>query len=300
MPVLCGFFHYRLLQLILRATGKTFAMIHDRDPRTDLLDLFHIMRSIKDRGALPVQFLDPLQYLVAALRIDGNGRLIQDDQPRPVRNSTGNIKPPQQSAGKLVGTEMFEPLKPGKCDRILYELFALLFGRYIESAEIVDILVHIHLCKYGNILRDNADLPLDVVAVGTHLLPHDFQRTAAIAQKFQYAVHGCCLTGTIWTEKPKDLPFLYGETEMVKREKIIIILDQILNMNYHDKRIPFCKQIFWKGYRKCYQYSQYRQPGGKSKYKNRLMKKILYNRQKNHPPVPHMKMQDLCGISYEK
>lgn len=30
------------------------------------------------------------------------------------------------------------------------------------------------------------------------------------------------------------------------------------------------------------------------------MKKILYNRQKSYPPVPHMKMQDLRGISYKK
>ena len=185
MSVLCGFFHHRLLQLILCATGKTFAMIHDRDPRTDLLDLFHIMRSIKDRGALSVQFLDPLQYLVAALRIDGNGRLVHNDQPRPVRDSTGNIKPPQQSAGKLARTEMFEPLKPGKCDRILYELFAFLFGRYIESAEIVDILVYIHLCKYGNILRNNADQ--GIIQAGTVELTGNGKR---LAEEYERSVQG--------------------------------------------------------------------------------------------------------------
>ena len=40
-----------------------------------------------------------------------------------------------------------------------------------------------------------------------------------IPGNLQYAVHGWWLAGTIWTKKPKDLPFLYGETDDGKSDE---------------------------------------------------------------------------------
>ena len=56
------------------------------------------MRSIYNRGALPVQLTDSFQYLIPALRVDSYSRFIQENQPGSVSDAAGNIQPSQQSA----------------------------------------------------------------------------------------------------------------------------------------------------------------------------------------------------------
>ena len=45
-------------------------MINDRDPGTDLFYLFHVVRGIDDGRSLTVEFQNPFQNLITALRIE--------------------------------------------------------------------------------------------------------------------------------------------------------------------------------------------------------------------------------------
>ncbi len=144
-------------------------MIHNDNARTDLLDLFHIMRCVNDRGTLPVQLQNPLQNPVPALRIDGHSRFIHQNKLWLMYDSAGNIQPTQQSARQLFRKHLPIFRKPCKRKCLFCQRPSSLFIRYIQPAKIIYILLHSHFFKYSDILWHHADLTLQRIAGRMHL-----------------------------------------------------------------------------------------------------------------------------------
>ena len=67
-------------------------MINDRDTGTDLFHLFHVVRGIDDGRSLTVEFQNPFQNLITALRIYSNGRFIHDDESGLMDNAACDIQ----------------------------------------------------------------------------------------------------------------------------------------------------------------------------------------------------------------
>ena len=59
------------------AKSQMPAMIHDEDAVADLLDLLHVMAGVDHRRAFAVKSLDTFENRIAALWIDGHGRLVE-------------------------------------------------------------------------------------------------------------------------------------------------------------------------------------------------------------------------------
>lgn len=66
----------QFLEFFCCAKCQVFALIDDGNAGTDLLDFVHIVGGIQNSCPAPIQFDDPFQNFVAALRIDRYGRLI--------------------------------------------------------------------------------------------------------------------------------------------------------------------------------------------------------------------------------
>lgn len=77
------------------------------------------MGSVNNGCTFLIQLNDSLKDLISALWIDGNRRLVEDDQFRLVCDTTGDIQSAQQSSGKLLRIEVCKIFKPYKCDRFL-------------------------------------------------------------------------------------------------------------------------------------------------------------------------------------
>ena len=66
----------QFLEFFCCAKCQVLALIDDGNAGTDLLDFVHIVGGIQNSCPAPIQFDDPFQNFVAALRIDRDGRLI--------------------------------------------------------------------------------------------------------------------------------------------------------------------------------------------------------------------------------
>ena len=79
------------------------AQIEDPDAVAQALGLLHVVRRVQDGHASGGQPVDALQDGVAALRIDPHGRLVQDQQPRPVEQPDPDVQPPFHATRVLLG-----------------------------------------------------------------------------------------------------------------------------------------------------------------------------------------------------
>ena len=67
-------------QLPARALGADLALVDDPDAVAEALGLLHVVRRVQDRHALPAQLLDAREDGVAALRVDADRRLVEQQQ----------------------------------------------------------------------------------------------------------------------------------------------------------------------------------------------------------------------------
>ena len=86
-----------------RAEREQLAGVDDRDAIAEALGFFHVMRRVDDRAAFAMQRLDALEDLVARLRIDADGRLVEQQQFGIVQDRGGQIEPPLHAAGIAAG-----------------------------------------------------------------------------------------------------------------------------------------------------------------------------------------------------
>ena len=138
------------------------------------------MGRIDDGGPLPVQLADSFQNLIPALRIHCYCRLVHKNQLRLVGNAAGNVQSAQQSSGKLSGTHLPKLIKAGKCKGLFHQLFSLFPVWNIQAAEVINVLIDRHLAEHCNVLHDDSNALLDVIAVRLHLFSENFNASFVI------------------------------------------------------------------------------------------------------------------------
>src|SRR5215213_6027681 len=88
----------RVGELPARPLGDDPAVVDERDPVAQLLGLFEVVRREQDRRALGVDPLDVVPELEPQLDVDARGRLVEDQQPRPVHQRAREDQPPLHPA----------------------------------------------------------------------------------------------------------------------------------------------------------------------------------------------------------
>ena len=219
------------LQLVLGALCDLSALVHDRNARADLLDLLHIMRGVNDGRAVPVQLLNPLEDLVPALRIDRDGRLIQNDELRLMRDAAGDIQTPEQTAGELLRAEFQKVLQPDKLHGFFDILLPLFLVADVQPAEVVDVFVDGQFVKHCDVLHDDADVLLDVVSVGCHLFAEDLDFAFVMGEQGQQAVDGGRFAGAVRSQQSENFALADFKTEMIQRDQIAVALDKIVDFD---------------------------------------------------------------------
>ena len=75
-------------------------MVHDGDAVTEPLGLFHVVRGQQDGAALAFEVLDVLENVVAGLRVDADGGLVEQQHLRLVQQGAGKLEPVLHAAGE--------------------------------------------------------------------------------------------------------------------------------------------------------------------------------------------------------
>jgi hypothetical protein len=118
-------------------------------------------------------------------------------------------------------------------ERLLDELAAFLFIVDVQAAEITDVLDNGQFLEYRNVLRDDADVPLQFVRIGLHRAAEYLNVALAVFQERQNAVDGRRLAGTVRTKQPEHLPFRNLQIKMIERDKVAVSFHEVFNLDYH-------------------------------------------------------------------
>src|SRR5947209_3266794 len=75
-------------------------MIDDGDARAERLDLFHVVASVDHRHAGTIHATNLFEDVIARLRVDAGGRLIQKQQSWLVNETNAQVEPPLHASRK--------------------------------------------------------------------------------------------------------------------------------------------------------------------------------------------------------
>src|SRR3954454_12943526 len=94
------------LQEVLRGAGGEQAAVGDVGKAVAALGLVHVVRRDEYRDALRRERMDLLPEIAPRLRVDAGGRLVEEQQPRPVQHAGGErealLPAARERAGELV------------------------------------------------------------------------------------------------------------------------------------------------------------------------------------------------------
>ena len=189
------------------------------------------MAGIHHRGALVAQAADALQDGVAALRIDRHRGLVKEDELGFVRDAAGDVEATRQATRELAGAELGKVAQADKVDRLVHQRATALAVVDVKTAEIVDVLAHRELVEHRHLLWHHADAALKVVAGGRHGLAEQLDGAFVVGKQLQNTVDGRGLARAVGAEQAKDLAGGDVQVEVVERNKIVIALDEVFDMD---------------------------------------------------------------------
>ena len=139
-----------------RVLRDDLAVVDDGHLVGDALGLFHVMRGEKDGDLLLIaQAADEGPDVVAGLRIEANGRLIEEKDSRFVEQRAGNLEAPLHAAG--IGFHEVVPAVPqlDEFEEGVHPLLALAGGHAVENA------VNLHVFPAGQLAIETGVLEND-------------------------------------------------------------------------------------------------------------------------------------------
>ena len=129
-------------QLGRPAGGHRLSVGHDRHGVGQPLGLLDVVRAHQDRDALRAHPVDQRPELLAHLRVEPHGGLVEQEQPRTVHEGAGDQHPPAHAARELVDLGVAARAEVGDADRALHRLPAFGSRDAVEMGEDHQVLLH--------------------------------------------------------------------------------------------------------------------------------------------------------------
>ena len=121
--------------------GDRLAVGHDRHGVGEALGLLDVVRRHQDRDALGAQRVDQRPQLLADLRVEADGRLVEQHEPRPVHERARDQQPPAHAARELVRARVAAVGELRDLERALDRRLALAARDPVEVREHAQVLL---------------------------------------------------------------------------------------------------------------------------------------------------------------
>ena len=165
------------------------------------------------------------------MRVDGYGRLVEEDELGLVRDAASDVQAAEQAARELARAELRVVLEADELDRLVDERAALLLVLNIERAEVIDVLAYGQLFEYGDVLGHDADLAFEVVAGGGHLFPEQFDLAFVVGEQLQDTVDSGRLAAAVRPEQAEHFAWLDMEIEMIQSDHFFVALHEVVDID---------------------------------------------------------------------
>ena len=137
-----------------RPDGDGLAVRHDRHLVAEALGLLDVVRAHQDRDALAAQAVDERPQLLADLRVEADGRLVEQEQARLVQQRAGDEQPAPHAAAQLVDLALAAVLQVRDVERAVHRLLALALRHAVEVGEDEEVLLdgerHVEVVELGD------------------------------------------------------------------------------------------------------------------------------------------------------
>ena len=139
------------------ALGDQAAPVDDADPIADPFGLLHVVRRVEHGHARAPEGLDVLEDGVAALGVDADRRLVEDEEHRMVEQAGGDVEPALHAA--RVGVDAVVPAvdEIGELERLVDALPEQSPPEPVEPAEEGEVLPRREVRVEGDVLGHVAD-----------------------------------------------------------------------------------------------------------------------------------------------
>ena len=213
-------------ELAARALGDDPSLVDDPDAIAEALRLLHVVRGVEDGHALPAELLDARQDRVPALRVDADGRLVQDEQLRLVEQADADVQPPLHAARELVGPLAGPLVEADDLEHLADPPLQRVAAHPVQLAEEAQVLGRGQLRVDRELLRDVPDRLLRVRRADVDRASGDVHLPAVTLQEAADHRDRGRLAGPIRPEQAVGLGWTDAEPDTVHRRSLAIALPE--------------------------------------------------------------------------
>ena len=211
------------------------------------------MAGVNHRGTGLIEPLDALENCVAALRVDGHRRFVEENQVRLVRDAAGDVQSPQQTAGQFAGPELAEVLETDEFDGLLDQRRTVSFLRHVQRAEVVDVFGDGQFIEHGHVLRHDADTALQRIGGRRHRLAEYANRARIVGEQCEDAVDRSGFAGPVRPKQAENLALVHVKVKVVERHHVAVAFDQLADV--HGQSRVGCRVVFGSSVVGCHSHS---------------------------------------------
>src|SRR6266849_6961837 len=222
----------QFVQSLQRVVGNHLSVIDDHDAVAETLGLFHIVRSVDEGFAALLQGLEIFKDGIAALRIDTDGRLIEQKNLRIVKQSRRQIQTPLHASAERFHFVTGAIRESDQIQDVVDCLLCLRAGERVKRRKKNQIVAGGELVIKGHVLRDEADLQLDRVGVALNLLAFDEDFAGIQAQQSRDDGDSRRFAGAVRPQQADGLSAISAKTDAGDGNQLSVLLRKLFHFKH--------------------------------------------------------------------
>jgi hypothetical protein len=212
-------------ELRRRPRGDRFPVRHDHHRVGQALRLLDVVGRHQDRRALAAEGVDQRPELLADLRVEPDGRLVQEDEPGPVDERPRDQEPPPHPAGELVDPCAAPVDELRQLERVLDRVLPLRASDSVEMREDEQVLLDRERDVEVVELRRDAELRARLLRLFRQRESEQLELTLVGDRLRGQEPHRRRLAGAVGPEQADARAFGHVEIEAVDGRDLAVALD---------------------------------------------------------------------------
>ena len=209
------------------------SVIHDGDAVRDTVRLVHVVRGEEDGGLLGlVEALDVGPELVAALRIEAQRGLVEEENLWGVQKAAGDLEPALHAAGEGLHVASLRSHSSKSLSSSSVRSARDLARHVVEDAVQIHVFVGGLLAVEAGVLKDDAEALADLVLLHRGIEAVELDAAAGRAQQRGEHLDGGGLARAVRAEEGEDLALRDVEGDVVDGGEIAEAFDQMADRNH--------------------------------------------------------------------
>ena len=221
------------LELLRRAAGDDLAVVDDRDPVGQDVGLLEVLRGEEHRHALVArQVGDLLPHVRAAGGVQAGGRLVEEEDPRPVHERERQVQPALHAARVAADLAVGRVGEADALDQRVAARAALGLGHALQRGLELHVLAPGQQRVQRGLLQRGADRRADGRALAHDVVPRDPRRARGGRQQGGEDQDRGRLAGAVGAQEAVDLARLDAQVDAVDGARPVLELaDEALHLD---------------------------------------------------------------------